>query len=71
MTTLTKSNALDASALHPDTVLRYYEQGLILWMPVDRWSKMMRHLQGAGKSIRHRGRSEGVGKGVVFQKLML
>ena len=66
-----KSNALDASELHPDIVLRYFNQGVILWMPLDRWSKMMRHLQGLGKSIRHRGRSGGVGKGVVFQKLML
>lgn len=61
-----KSNALDASELHPDIVLRYFNQGVILWMPRARWAKMMRHLESIGHPIQQRGRGDS--SGVTFQK---
>lgn len=66
MKAFAKANALNASELPHTVVLKYYHEGVLLYLPVERWEKMMRYLQRSAQSIAHRG--VGCDGGVVFQK---
>ena len=61
-----KSNALDGSTLHPSVILRYFNQGAVIWLPLARWEKMMKYLKNENKTYAHRGISDN--EGITFQK---
>jgi hypothetical protein len=41
MKPFTRQTALDCSRLHPDKVMRYFHDGVIVFLPDIRWEKWM------------------------------
>lgn len=59
-------NALDCTNLSMDIILQYFNRGFFLWLPKERWAKMMLYLRDHGTFVSIYGKLES--DGIVFQK---
>jgi hypothetical protein len=64
MKPLTRQTAIDCTTLHHTKVTRYFNSGVAIFLPTERWLKWMQH---TGESTPHEGK--GVQGGVVVRKI--
>ena len=64
MKPLTRQTALDCTTLHHTKVTRYFNDGVAIFLPTERWKKWM---QSTGKDTAHEGKA--VQGGVVVRRL--